>query len=160
MAGQRKDEVSTQKGYQVYRQRYDIEPMLRFSKRSLLLDKLQTPVLAHFDNWLLINQMTAWLLYTASDEVNFRPKKWRQYLPKNKQAHQLPRLSIAQTRQAAQALFLTFDPVPFWPLESKKGRPRQKGETQPPRTRYEVVKKTAKRPSKKAKVKLTSEKIE
>jgi hypothetical protein len=160
IAGQRRGEVSTPEGYQVYRRRYDIEPMLRFSKRHLLLDKLQTPVAEHFDNWLVLNQMAAWLLYTASDEVSFRPKKWRQYLPKNKQAHQQPRLSITQTRQAAQALFLTFDPVPFWPLESKKGRPRQKGETQIQRTRYEVVKKTSKRPSQKPKIKLKTEKIE
>lgn len=160
IAGQRKGEVSTLEGYQAYRQRYDIEPMLRFSKRSLLLDKFQTPVLEHFDNWLLVNQMAAWLLYTASTEASFRPKKWRQYLPKNKQAQQQPRLSIAQTRQAAQALFLTFDPVPFWPLESKKGKPRQKGETQSQRTRHEVVKKASKRPSKKPKTKLKTEKIE
>jgi len=160
IAGQRKDEVSTSESYQAYRQRYDIEPMLRFSKRSLLLDKFQTPVVEHFDNWLLVNQMAAWLLYTASSEVSFRPKKWRQYLPKNKQAHEQPRLSISQTRQAAQALFLTFDPLPFWPLESKKGRPRQKGETQSQRTRYEVVKKASKRAAKKPKIKLKTEKIE
>jgi len=85
--------------------------------------------------------MTIWLLYASSGEVKFIPKKWRQYLPANKAAENQPRLSIAQTRHAAQDLFLTFDPQPFIPKESKKGRPREKGETQTKRNRYKVVKK-------------------
>lgn len=142
--GKRKDEVSTLEAYQTYRHRYDIEPFLRFSKQSLLLDKYQTPDLEHLDNWLLCNQLTTWLLYTVSDEVSFRPRKWRQYLDCAKHAYPLShtRLSIAQTRQAAQDLFLTFDQNPFIPQKSKKGKPRQKGQTQCQRTRYPVVKKT------------------
>ena len=54
-------------------------------------------------------------------------------------------MSIAQARHAAQDLFLTFDQIPFIPLKSKKGRPRQQGETQIQRTRYPVVKKTTKK---------------
>ena len=145
ISGRRKAELSTGEGYQAYRHRYDIEPYLRFSKRQLLLEKYQTPDLGHFDNWLLCNQLTAWLLYSASDEVDFRPRKWRKYLPENKNARQRPRYSIAQTRHAAQELFLTFDPEPFLPPKSKKGRPRQNGETQIQRTRYRVVKKTSKK---------------
>lgn len=145
VSGRRKAEVNTEQGYRVYRRRYDIEPFLRFSKQRLLLDKYQTPDVEHFDNWLLCNQMAAWLLYTARDEVYFRPKKWRKYLPQNQVDQNHEHLSIAQTRHAAQDLFLTFDPGPFIPLKSKKGRPRQKGETQPQRTRYKVVKKTPKK---------------
>jgi hypothetical protein len=145
ISGKRKAQVNSVKGYQTYRRRYDIEPFLRFSKQRLLLDKYQTPVVEHFDNWLLCNQMTTWLLYAAKDEVDFRPRKWRKYLPKNKPRQHRTQLSIAQTRHAAQALFLTFDQNPFIPLKSKKGRPRQEGETQIQRTRYEVVKKTPKK---------------
>lgn len=145
ISGRRRAEIATGEGCQTYRHRYDIEPQMRFSKQKLLLDKYQTPDEGHFDNWLLCNQLAAWLLYTASDEVDFRPRKWRKYLPENKAAQTRPRRSIAQTRHAAQELFLTFDPGPFLPLKSKKGRPRQKGETQIQRTRYEVVKKTSKK---------------
>ncbi len=161
--GRRKDEVTSRQGHQIYRRRYDIEPALRFAKQRLLLDKLQTPDVEHFDNWLLVHQMTVWLLYTASDEADFRPRKWRKYLVQNKELDKQHRLSIAQTRHAAQNLFLTFNPEPFKPLKSKKGRPRQKGETQIQRTRYKVVKKTSGKTNLTAKrqvIKLKTEKIE
>jgi hypothetical protein len=145
ISGRRRAEIATDEGCQAYRHRYDIEPYMRFSKQKLLLDKYQAPDEGHFDNWLLCNQLTTWLLCTASHEVAFRPRKWRKYLPENKAAQERPRPSIAQARHAAQELFLTFDPEPFLPLKPKKGRPRQKGETQIQRTRYEVVKKTSKK---------------
>lgn len=145
ISGRRRSELATGEGCQAYRHRYDIEPYMRFSKQKLLLEKYQTPDEGHFDNWLLCNQLAAWLLYSASDEVDFRPRKWRKYLPGNKAQQTSPRRSIAQTRHAAQELFLTFDMEAFLPLKSKKGRPRQKGETQIQRTRYEVVKKTSKK---------------
>ncbi len=143
LSGKRKNEVTTPEGYHTYRKRYDIEPSLRFAKQRLMIDKLQTPVLEHFDNWLLIYQLTVWLLYIASDEADFRPREWRKYLPQNQQPDSGHRLSIAQTWHAAESLFLTFEQNPFKPLKSKKGRPRQKGETQIQRTRYKVVKKTS-----------------
>ena len=145
ISGKRKAEVSSLTGHQTYRRRYDIEPFLRFSKQRLLLDKYQTPVVGHFDNWLLCHQIAAWLLYTAKDEVDFQPRKWRKYLPQNQPGKCRGQLTIAQTRHAAQDLFLTFDQNPFIPRKSKKGRPRKVGETQIQRTRYEVVKKTPKK---------------
>jgi hypothetical protein len=141
ICGQRKELVSTQEAYQFYRRRYDIEPYLRFSKQGLLLQQYQTPEIEHLENWLLILQLSTWLLYSASDEADFRPHKWEQYLPKNKTASDAPRLSMAQTRKAVERLFLTFDPTPFIPVKSKKGKGRQKGQTFTPRKRYRVVKK-------------------
>lgn len=143
ISGKRKDEISTTEGYHTYRSRYDIEPAMRFAKQRLLVDKLQTPKLESLDNWFLIYQMAVWLLYIASDEADFRPRDWRKYLPENQEVEDQYRLSIAQTWQAIESLFLTFDLQPFKPLKSKKGRPRQKGEKQIQRTRYEVVKKTS-----------------
>jgi len=145
ISGKRKTQIDSVAGYQTYRRRSDIEPALRFSKQRLMLDKYQTSVTNHFDNWLLCNQMAVWLIYAAKDELDFRPKKWRKYLPQNQPDHYRKGLSIAQARHAAQDLFLTFDQVPFIPLKSKKGRPRQEGETQIQRTRYPVVKKTTKK---------------
>lgn len=146
LSGRRRAEVGTEEAYAAYRHRYDIEPFLRFAKQRLMLEKYQTPDVGHLDNWLLCNQLAAWLLYAASDEADFRPRKWRRYLPANKTLPRGRRLSIAQARHAAQELFLTFDPAAFFPLKSKKGRPRQKGETQSQRTRYKVVKKNTKKP--------------
>lgn len=150
--GKRKTEITTEQGYKIYRRRYDIEPLFRFAKQRLFLDKFQTSKIQHLDNWFLIVQLTIWLLYVSSDQAKFVPRKWRKYLPANKAIERQARLSIAQTRHAAQNLFLTFDPKPFKPGKSKKGRPRQKGETQIQRTRYKVVKKNNKKKTTKAKI--------
>jgi len=144
--GKQKDQLQTKESYHIYRHRYDIEPFLRFSKQKQLLEKYQTPDVQHFDNWLLIQQLTTCLLYTASEEATFIPRKWQSYDPKNKQAQNAPRLSIAQTKWAAQNLFLTFDQTPFQPLKSKKGKPRQKGETQIKRIHHPYVKKPPRKP--------------
>lgn len=140
--GKRKDEISTQNGYLYYRKRYDIEPALRFGKQRLFLDKFQTPDIEHFDNWFFVYQLAVWLLFYARDEVCFIPRKWRKYLSENKDSEKP--LSIAQTRHAAQNLFLTFDQTPFLPLKSKKGRPRRKGEIQTPRKHYKPQRKKRK----------------
>lgn len=146
ICGKRKAEISTSQGYEIYRHRYNIEPYLRFVKQRLLLEQYQTPVLEHFDNWLLILQLATWLLYALSDQVPFRPRKWEQYLPQNKQTKSAPRLSLAQARKAAEELFLTFEQTPFKPKKSKKGKGRRKGQAFIPRKRYKVAKKTSKKP--------------
>jgi hypothetical protein len=70
----------------------------------------------------------------------------KKYLPKNKTAQNQPQqpLTIAQTQRAAHLLFCTFDPALFLPLKCKKGKGRQKGDTFPQRTRFNVVKKIKK----------------
>lgn len=141
ISGKRKNEVTTQEGYEDYRHRYDIEPYFRFAKQRLMYDKLQSSNVDHIDNWLFLQQWVAWLLYVASDEATFKPKKWRQYSNENKNIQPQDRLSMAQTHKATQTLFLTFDDEPFKPLKSKKGKPRQEGQTQTPKIRYPVVKK-------------------
>lgn len=144
LSGKRKEELTTTDAYKDYRKRYDIETYFRFAKQQLMFEKFQTPLKRHFENWMLIQQLTAWLLYAASHETDFNAKEWRKYLPENK-IKQGQRLSIAQTRHSTESLFLTFDPEPFKPIKSKKGKPRQKGETQSQRTQYPVVKKTTKK---------------
>jgi len=147
ISGKRKDEMDIQEACHAYRHRYDIEPYFRFAKQHLFLEQYQTYDVHHFDNWLLCQQLATWLLYTAREDVTFKPKIWQQYLPENKKVvdkKNKPKLSIAQTRQAAQELFLTFDLNPFKPAESPKGRPRQKGEDQIKRKHYPVVKKIIK----------------
>ena len=157
--GQKKDEITTQQAFEGYRKRYDIEPSIKFAKQKLLLDKYQTPSKQHSDNWLLVVMMSFWLLFTAKDEVNYQPKKWRQYKEVKKEATQVEQEQVlrpSQVRQAAQALFLTFDPKPFLPKTSNKGKGRLKNTKMTPRTRHPVVKKT----NKKTKIKLKVEKRE
>lgn len=141
--GQHKSQVSLKMVYEDYRRRYDIEPSYRFAKQKLMLDKFQTPDVEHLDNWLIIVQLAQWLLFAAANEVTHQPKKWQKYADKvddNK-----PRLSIAQTRKAAQSLFLTFDPTPFSPKISNKGKGRLKGQSQVPRKRFSINRKIKER---------------
>lgn len=157
--GQKKEQISTQQAFDGYRKRYDIEPAIKFAKQKLLLDKYQTSSKQHFDNWLVVVMMSFWLLFTAKDEVNYQPKKWRQYKEDQKQDPQDTQEQVlrpSQVRQAAQAFFLTFDPTPFLPKTSNKGNGRLKGTTFKPRIKYPVVKKS----NKKTKSKLKAEKRE
>ena len=156
VCGEKKDQIGLQEAYELYRERYGIEPYFRFGKQKLMLDKFQTSDVQHLDNWFLVVQATVWLLYVMRDEIQYTPKKWQQYDPKEKQAAQGQSLSIAQCRKGAEKLILTFDPNPFKPLKSKKGKGRQKGQTQNQRPRYKVVKKN----KKKTKIKIKTEKLE
>ncbi len=146
ISGKRKGEVATQEAQQQYRERYDVEPYYRFAQRSLLLDKLQTPEHDHLQQWLRIVQISTWLLFVARNETEIDCQKWQRYLPKNQYAKENPEapLTIAQTRKGIKNLFRTFDKTPFLPLKCKKGKGRKKGQTQPQRTRYLILRKQTK----------------
>lgn len=147
MHGSRKSEVPTRKAYESYRHRYDIEPSFRFEKQGLMLGAYQPSDVAHFDNWLLAVMLSFWLLFTASDEVEHVPKKWQQYPlgETERKRQQAKRFTPAQTQKAAQTLFLTFDQAPFLPRNCKKGKGRKKGQKQPPKNRFQVIKKRKKK---------------
>jgi hypothetical protein len=143
LCGTQKNKISLREAYEEhYLHRYDIEPNNRFMKQQLLLDKFQTPIQAHFDLWLLVIQLAEWLLFVASDELQPEPKKWQKSAepPTENQ----PRLTIAQTRKAAQTLFLTFDQTPFRPQIANKGKGRKEGMTFPKKATFKPVKKSKK----------------
>jgi len=139
--GQKKQEITTLNGIQKYLHRYDIEPFFRFAKQKMMLDKYQTPSLQNIENWMLIQQLTSWLLWHASTEVNANPKPWLKYLPTYQNLEKGQRLSMAQTRKATEKLFLTFDLTDLKPQKSKKGKPREKGGKLKKRIRHPVKKK-------------------
>lgn len=128
--GQKQAQITPQEAYfEFYNHRYDIEGGHRFMKQNLLLDKLQTPHLEHLELWLLILQLVQVLLFVAAEDVQYSPKKWQAYAPQPDP--DAPRLSLAQTRRAAQTLFFNFDKNPFLPKLGNKGRGRAKGKTLP-----------------------------
>ena len=134
ISGKNKDQLSPEETFCEYMQRYGIEPFFRFNKQKLLLDKFQTPDIQHLDNWILVVQLTVFLLFLTAHDAQHTCPKWQKYLPIEKEASggvpSKVRLTIAQARKAAQTLFLTFDKNPFLPVKSKKGKPREKGQTQ------------------------------
>jgi hypothetical protein len=156
VSGQKKNEIQTTQAAQYYRYRYDIEPYIRFAKQRLLLDKYQSSNPQYMDNWMLVIQLASWVLYLLSDQVKANPHKWEKYNLPTQQPQLTQRLSMAQTRKAAQNFLLDFSQKPFLPSKSKNGQGRKKGQTQPQRTRFKVVRKT----TSKEKIKLTTEKIE
>jgi hypothetical protein len=105
VVGKKKDTIDLKSVYHThYSHRYDIEFNNRFVKHQLGLDAFQTPIQKHFDLWLNVIQLAEWLLFVASEEVTYIPKKWQQYTPKNQQNEQ-QRLSITQTRKSCQPFF-------------------------------------------------------
>ena len=134
--GQQKKQVATKESYEKYRSRYDIEPSFRFNKQNLFLDRYLCEDIQHLDNFLLVNQLANWLLYTAVDEVQFIPRKWE--VNQSKAKEQPEKLSISKTHRGAEKLFLTFDKEDFLPRSIKKGMGNIKKERQ----HYPVVKKS------------------
>ncbi len=79
-------------------ERYDVEPYYHFAKNRLLMDKLQTPEVGHFDPWLRMVQITSRLLFTAGAEIGqVSCPVWQKYLPKNKTALEQPGVSPRRT---------------------------------------------------------------
>ena len=148
VTGQRKGEISLRAAYEEhYAHRYDIEPNNRFIKQQLLLEKFGTPHAEHFDIWLSILSLTETLLLLTSTQLNAQQltckKKWQRTKTIEVVA-QTPRPTIAQTRKAAENLFLTFDSSPFLPQNSKKGKGRKAGTKLTPKPTYSVVRKVKK----------------
>jgi len=54
MIGQRRNELTISEAYQSYRQRYDVEHLLRFGKQRLLLNFSATPSIEHEENSILL----------------------------------------------------------------------------------------------------------
>lgn len=138
--GQKKKEISLEQAFWDYRHRYDIEPSFRFNKQNMFLDSYDCEDVQYLDNFLLVNQLANWLLYVASDEVEFIPRKWEQN--KSKSEAKPEKLSITKTYRSTEVLFSTFEKEPFLPKPSKKGN----GNIKKDRPHFKVVKKTKKKP--------------
>jgi hypothetical protein len=124
---------------EVFYHRFDIEVVNRFMKQNLFLESYQTPDIQHLDNWLLVVQEAMWLVWAGSKEVEKVCEKWQKYSePKQEKGG---RLTASQTRKGLERLFLTFEKEAYQPKKCKKGSGRKKGEKQPLRTHYKVVKK-------------------
>lgn len=146
--GHKKGQLSTRQTYDSYRKRYDIEPFFRFAKQNMALNGFQTPHQQHLNNWMYVIILAVWLLYTARNDLSNQPQKWQQYLPSEKKPPGQA-LSLAQAQKAALIYLLTFDSIPFLPVKSKPGPGRQKGMSQPQRTKYPYrIKNTQVKPKK------------
>ncbi len=92
MIGQRRDELTITEGYKAYRQRYDIEHLLRFEregrrgflamsnhavgKQRLLLNASGTPSVEHEENWVQLSFLAYVQLWAARKLALTLPRRW------------------------------------------------------------------------------------
>lgn len=148
--GKRRNELFLHEIYYSYRFRFDIEFFFRFGKQKLLLNKFQTPSLEHQQNWLIITQLSYWLLYLSRDQGQSNIRKWEKYLPnykdQNIKEHKNTIVKTpTQTQRAMQGIILRFAKEHLVPKTRNKSSGRVKGAKQIPRERYPVTKKGKKK---------------
>lgn len=81
--GEKREEISPTLAYSCYRQRFDIEHMLRFGKQRLLMTQFQTPDVEHEENWIQFVLLAYVQLWAAKDLATHLPKPWERYLKQN-----------------------------------------------------------------------------
>lgn len=137
MIGQRRHKLMTTEGYQAYRQRYDIEHLLRFGKQRLLLNASGTPKVEHEENWVSLSFLAYVQLWAARKLALNLPRPWERYLPPKTEGFLTPSLVQRDLNRIITEIGT--------PANSPKRRGfsegRTKGMIQTKRTRHEVIKK-------------------
>ncbi len=90
MIGQGRNELTITEAYQSYRQRYDIEHLLRFGKQRLLLNASATPEVEHEENWVELSFLAYVQLWAARKLALTLPRSWERYLPQKTQGFLSP----------------------------------------------------------------------
>ncbi len=137
MIGQRRHELTITEGYQTYRQRYDIEHLLRFSKQRLLLNASVTPEVEHEENWVKLSFLAFVQLWAARKLASTLPLPWERYLPPKTEGFLTP--SLVQ-RDMNRIITKIGTPANF-PKRRGFSKGRTKGLIQTKRTRHQVIKK-------------------
>ncbi len=137
MIGQRRDELTTIEAYQAYRQRYDIEHLLRFGKQRLLLNASATPEVEHEENWVSLSFLAYVQLWAARKLASSLPRRWERYLAPKTEGFLTPSLVQRDMNRIITEIGT--------PANSPKRRGFSSGRTtgmiQTKRTRHEVIKK-------------------
>ena len=151
--GQRQDDLSISEVYQAYRQRYDIEHLLRFEregrrgflamsnhavgKQRLLLNASATPEVKHEENWIQLSFLAYVQLWAARKLAWTLPRPWERYLPQKSASF----LSPSQVQRDMNRIRSEIGT----PANSRHSRGftsgRTEGMIQTKRTRHEVIKK-------------------
>lgn len=137
MIGQRRNELSITEAYQAYRQRYDIEHLLRFSKQKLLLNAITTPEVKHEENWVQLSFLAYVQLWAARKLALTLPRPWERYLPKKTEAFLTP----SQVQRDLNRIITEIGTPANSPKRRGYSQGRTQGMVQTKRTRHEVIKK-------------------
>ena len=140
MMGQRRYELTTKEGYQAYRQRYDIEHLLRFAKQRLLLNASATPEVEHEENWVKLSFLAYVQLWAARKLALSLPRPWERYLPQKTKGF----LSPSQVQRDMNRIISEIGTPANFPKRRGFSRGRTRGTIQTKRIGHEVIKKAKK----------------
>lgn len=137
MIGQRQNELTITEAYQSYRQRYDIEHLLRFGKQRLLLNASATPEVEHEENWVELSFLAYVQLWAARKLALTLPRSWERYLPQKTEGF----LSPSMVQRDMQRIITEIGTPANLPKRRGFGSGRTTGMIQTKRTRHQVIKK-------------------
>jgi DDE superfamily endonuclease len=138
--GEQRDCISPSIAYQSYRQRFDIEHMLRFKKQRLLMTEYQTPEAEHEENWIQLVMLAYVQLWGARHLAQHLPRPWERYLePKNDKI-----ITPSVVQRDFQRIISEIGTPACSPKTRGNSVGRVQGQTQTKRTKHPVVKKQSK----------------
>ena len=156
MIGKPRDELTTTEGYQAYRQRYDMEHLLRFEregrrgflamsnhavgKQRLLLNASATPEVEHEENWVQLSCLAYVQLWAARKLAITLPYPWERYLPDLPQKSDTV-LSPSLVQRDMNRIITEIGTPANSPKRRGFSGGRTEGMIQRKRTRHEVIKK-------------------
>lgn len=140
MIGQRRDELTITEAYQSYRQRYDVEHLLRFGKQRLLLNASTTPEVEHEENWVELSFLAYVQLWAARKLAFTLPRSWERYLPQKTEGFLTP----SQVQRDMNRIITEMGTPANSPKPRGFSGGRTRGMIQTKRTRHEVIKKAKK----------------
>lgn len=143
--GQRRDELTPLESYQAYRQRFDLEHLLRFGKQRLLMRAFQTPEAQHEENWIQLTLLAYVQLWAAKKLALHLPRPWERYLEPTVDQ----KITPSMVQRNYQRIITQIGTPALFPKHRGFSPGRANGEFQTPRPRHKIVKKDKKRRCKK-----------
>jgi len=137
VSGKRRDELTLEDIYKIYRQRFDIEHFFKFGKNKLLMDKTQTPDVNHEEAWWQFTIIAYAQLYAGRELAEHMPTPWQKYLDEFKSQGQ--EKSPTQVQKSFSRIIREIGTPAQPPKPRKKSKGRQKGDIQIKRQRHNVI---------------------
>jgi len=141
ISAEKREQISPTVAYQIFRQRFDVEHLHRFSKQHLLMTQYQTPEVKHEENWIHLVMLAYVELWAARKLATYLPRPWERYL-------ETPTETRIISPSAVQRDFQRIISEIGKTGNSSKPRGiapgRVTGQTQPKRTKHPVVKSKSK----------------
>lgn len=142
--GKQRQHLDAKASYEFYQKRPGLEHTLRFGKRHLLMDALQTPEVKREELWVQLSCLAYAQLWACRHLAQWLPVPWQKYLPTVKERRINPSM--------VQRDFVRIISEIGTPAEKIKPRGKSKGRSQgeilTPRPRRPLVKRRLRRPKK------------